>query len=152
MALVRAMSMLHLSTAVVLALLLLSCASPQAPRAPPIVETHAAMLVVPPPDTPARAPEPDLHARVERDAGDVFRSMHGDLLRCFARAPPGAHAFVTIDVLVGSDGEVRDVATTGGALVGGATTCIARRVAKASFPPPRGGGTARIRVPLEFER
>lgn len=100
------------------------------------------------------APAPDRHARIERDAAEVFRGMHRDLLACIMRSPPrraDATAYMTVDVLVGSEGGVRDVATTGGARLGRpAVRCMERRIARATFPPPHGGGTARIQVPFAF--
>jgi hypothetical protein len=136
------------------ALLLCSCSTPA--RAPPALATRAAIIApvrddpAPGSDVPITSAAPDLHARVEREAAAVFRAMHDDFLRCFARARPPDHAYLVLDVLVGPGGDVRDVETTGGARVGGATACIARRVARASFPTPHGGGTSRIRVALAF--
>ena len=129
---------------------LLSCAAaaspppPLLPDAPTVLETHAAVVDAPPPQPPVTVDDP---TRVERDASAVFRAMHGDFLRCFGRAQ--RRAFVTVDVLVGPQGEVRSVETfpSGQPL----TTCIARRVARATFPPPRDGGTARVRVPFAFD-
>src|SRR5688572_12016203 len=89
--------------------------------------------------------------RLEREAAAVFRAMQKDLLGCFARAAAGAHAFITVSVVLGDDGIARDVATTGGARVGrAAMTCVERRVAQARFPAPRAGGTARLSVPFAF--
>ncbi len=101
-----------------------------------------------------RPPSVDHHARAERDAAEVFRAMHADLLACFTRAPvllPDATAHVVVDVLVGPDGSVRDVTTAPGARASvAATRCIERRIARATFAPPRGGGTSRVRVPFAF--
>ena len=80
--------------------------------------------------------------------------MHSDVLACYRKrlaTHPNAHAHLTVDVLVGDDGLPRDVATTGGALLGETTlACLVRRVMRASFMPPYGGGTSRVSVPFAF--
>ena len=90
----------------------------------------------------------------ERRDDEVFRAMQPQLLACYARrltTHPTAHAYVTFDVLVGLDGRPRDVATTGGALLGNeALSCLSRHVRRATFAPPPGGGTSRVRVPFAF--
>jgi hypothetical protein len=126
--------------------------------APPLRAPRSAPSPAPSPSPAAavanRPPDVDRHAQAEHDAADVFRAMHGDLLACITRAPAlprDATADVVVDVLVAPDGSVRDVATTGGARVGtGAIACMQRRIARASFAPPRGGGTSRIQVPFAF--
>jgi hypothetical protein len=149
----------------VLAVFAAACARPAAPPRPPAARVVAMApetgppasrageretpLPLPLPLAPSRRHDIDHHAQAERDAATVFRAMNHDLLRCFAR--PASHAFVEVDVLVGPQGDVRDVEATGGALAGRtAMACLTRRIARATFPPPRGGGTARVRVPFAF--
>jgi hypothetical protein len=99
---------------------------------------------------------PDHHARAEANADQVFVAMHDDLLACYkarVRVDPNAHAFLTVDVVIGPDGRVRNVETTGGALLGNqGLDCIVNRVKAATFEPLPGGGTRRIHVPLTFRR
>jgi hypothetical protein len=58
---------------------------------------------------------------------------------------------MTFDVVIGPDGEVDDVQTTGGALLGErAMRCMVARVKRAAFEPPYGGGTLHLRVPLSM--
>jgi hypothetical protein len=100
--------------------------------------------------------DPDYTARAEIDAEQVFASMHADLQACYAtrvRERSRAHAFMTMDVVVGPDGHVLDVATTGGALLGDRTLrCMTDRVRSATFEAPRGGGTLHVRVPFSMRR
>ena len=99
---------------------------------------------------------PDYNARATANANQVIGDMHGDLLACYkarVAANPDAHAFLTIDVLVGPDGRVQTVETTGGALLGPATmTCLTSRIQRGVFEPPHGGGTLRIHVPFSLRR
>lgn len=101
-----------------------------------------------------RSDAPDDDAQAERDAAEVFRSTHADLLWCVARGrvtPPDAVIDVAIAVVVAPDGRVRSVTTKGGEVVGSAAlTCIARRLARATFSPPRGVGARTIHVPFAF--
>jgi hypothetical protein len=89
-------------------------------------------------------------------ANRVLTAMQPDLLACYKKrvaTSPDAHAFMTLDIVVGPDGTVRDVETTGGALLGKATIeCLVNRVKQATFDPPRGGGTMRIQVPFSLRR
>jgi hypothetical protein len=98
--------------------------------------------------------EPDYAARAEVNAERVFASIHPDLLACYearVRADPRAHAFMTFDLVVGPDGQVDDVQTTGGALLGErAMRCLIARVRRVAFEPPHGGGTLHLRVPLSM--
>lgn len=98
----------------------------------------------------------DYHDADVANADAVFASMHDDLLACYrARVGerPNAHAFLVIDVLVAPDGSVRNVDTSGGALLGDKTMrCITDRVGRATFDPVRGGGTLHVQVPLAFTR
>lgn len=98
----------------------------------------------------------DYHDADVANADAVFASMHDDLLACYkARVDehPNAHAFLVIDVLVAPDGSVRNVDTSGGALLGEKTMrCITDRVGRAMFDPVRGGGTLHVQVPLAFTR
>jgi len=97
----------------------------------------------------------DAEALEERDAAAVFRTLHPDLVTCLgqSRAPRrGGHAYVTAEVLVGPDGEVRGVSTTGAAQIGRrAMACVERRIARATFRAPRHGGTRRVSVPFAFD-
>lgn len=90
----------------------------------------------------------------EGEAGAVFRAMHPQLLACYAQrlaTHPRAHAFVTVDVVVGDDGRPREVSTTGGALLGSVVLdCVTRHVRRAVFAPPSASGTSRVRVPFAF--
>ena len=98
--------------------------------------------------------EPAPREQAERDAAAVFRSMHADVLACYTKrlaTHPKAHAAITVEVLVGQDGRPRDVATTGGALLGSAVlSCVTRKVMRTAFTPPRDGGSSRVRVPFAF--
>ena len=81
----------------------------------------------------------------------VFGAMHGDLERCFAGT--NGNAFVMVEALVDDRGRVRRVEATGDARAGLATRrCVERRVARALFPVPRGGGTSRVRTSFVFAR
>ena len=101
---------------------------------------------------PRPADGPDHHALATRNANEVLEAMQPDLLACYAKrvaVSPKAHAFLTVDVIIGPDGAVRHVETTGGALLGSATLgCLERRIRQATFAPPHGGGTLRIHVPF----
>ena len=102
------------------------------------------------------ADEPDYHARATENANTVLEAMHDDLLACYKKrvaVNPNAHGFITVDVIVGPDGGVRAVETTGGAVLGeGTMGCIVQRIRRASFDPPHGGGTLRIHVPFSLRR
>jgi hypothetical protein len=98
----------------------------------------------------------DVHAAAVANVDRVFAGMHDDLLACYrARlaVDPTAHAFLTIDMVLGPDGNVRTVETTGGARLGDkGLACIVRRVKAATFDPIPGGGTRRVQVPLTLRR
>lgn len=105
----------------------------------------------------AQVPEqPDYHARAVADANAVFGSIHDELLACYAkrlRVDPNAHAYLTVDVVIGRDGRVQRTELTGGARLGKeAIACIVERVEGATFEPVAGGGTRRVHVPLTFRR
>lgn len=104
-----------------------------------------AMVVLRPLD--ARA-DPVLAVDVEANAvSAVFRAMHDDLERCFARVR--GNAYLIVEAVVDGRGHVRRVETAGDAHADPSTRrCVERRVARAVFPPPRGGGTSRIRTSL----
>lgn len=106
------------------------------------------MLVLP---VDAAHAEP-LAAPVEENAFNaVFRTMHDDIERCFARV--NGNAFVMVEALVDARGHVRQVEVTGDGRAGLPTRrCVERRVARALFPMPRGGGTARVRTSFVFAR
>ncbi len=111
------------------------------------------------PDPPAYTPPrpkvyPDYYAAAVKNAGDVFRSMRPDFRECYKEklaANPEAHASIVFNVLIGPMGAVRSVEMTGGALLGDdGRECLAARVRKATFTPVHGGGTLRIKLPMEF--
>lgn len=97
---------------------------------------------------------PDYYAAAVRNATDVFRSMRPDFRTCYAAklaANPNAHAALVFNVLIGPKGAVRTVDMTGGALLGeDGRECLAAFIRKATFTPVHGGGTLRIKVPMEF--
>lgn len=134
-------------------LLLSGCASPQmlpvsrsGPSAHEALELRRAVLAAP------TAPVTDRQATAERDAAEALRAMNSDLLACFARGGrAGAEAHITAEIVVGGDGGVRHVTTTGGALVGpAAMRCFERRITRARFTPAYTEGTARLTVPFSF--
>ncbi len=150
-----------------LLLVLAACRGPTPAREPssqttttsaemPAAEESCAVVCGSAATVAAPTPEPDYHAQAVADADRVFAAMRGDLLACYrARVAtyPQAHASLYVDVVIGSDGDVRKVETTGGALLGDRTMrCITSRVERARFAPVRGGGTLRIQVPLTFSR
>jgi hypothetical protein len=87
-------------------------------------------------------------------ANQVLHAMHDDLLSCYTarlRGNPKAHGFITVDIVIGSTGEVQNVETLGGALLGnGAMACIVNRIKRGKFTPPHGGGTMRLEVPFSL--
>lgn len=99
---------------------------------------------------------PDVHAQDIADADRVFARMRDDLLACYrmrVREYPNAHASLNVEVVIGEDGTVQKVETTGGALLGNRTMrCITQRIEREKFEPVRGGGTLRVLVPLTFAR
>jgi hypothetical protein len=104
---------------------------------------------------PRVAPEPDYTQREIDNATEVLSSMKDDLLRCYTkrlRSRPDARAFLTVDILVGNDGHVRRVDTTGGAQLGDpALACIVHRIEKGVFEPPHGGGNIHVQMPFTLE-
>jgi hypothetical protein len=102
------------------------------------------------------AAEPDYSARALANANAVLEALHPDLLACYrARVAvrPSAHGFITVDLVVAPDGHVQRVETTGGALLGDATmACIVKRLQRAEFEPPHGGGTMHLHVPFSLRR
>ena len=104
---------------------------------------------------PRVAPEPDYTQRETDNATTVVSSMSGDLLACYKRrlrANPKAHGFITVDILVGGDGHVRNVDTTGGAILGDQTmACIVHRIERGVFEPPHGGGNIHVQVPFSLQ-
>jgi len=103
---------------------------------------------------PRVVPEPDYTQREIDDATTVMASMTDDLLACYKkrlRVNPKAHAFITVDVLVGSDGRVRKVDTTGGAILGNQTmACVVHRIEQGVFEPPHGGGNIHVQMPFSL--
>lgn len=90
----------------------------------------------------------------EREADAAFRSIHRQLLACYATrltTHPNTHAYVTFDILVAEDGRPSDVGMTGGALLGDAAAgCMIGAVRRMAFAPRSRSGTSRIRVPFAF--
>jgi hypothetical protein len=97
---------------------------------------------------------PDSFAQATANANKVLEAMQGDLLACYKKrvaVNPKAHGFITVDILIGPDGRVRTVDTTGGAILGDTTMgCIVDRIKKAAFAPPHAGGTLRVQVPFSL--
>jgi hypothetical protein len=89
-------------------------------------------------------------------ANATLDDMHDDLLACYVarvKAYPKAHAFLTVDIVVGANGRVQTVETQGGALLGeGAMTCIVERIRRGEFAMPPRGGTMRLQVPFTLRR
>lgn len=102
------------------------------------------------------AEQPDYHAQAVANANAVFATMHGDLLACYKKrlsVDPNAHAFLTVDAIIGPEGRIAWIGTTGGARLGKeGVACIVDRIREATFEPVTGGGTRRIQVPLTFRR
>ena len=102
------------------------------------------------------ADQPDYTAQATTNANTVLEGMHDDLLACYKKrvaVNPKAHGFITVDIVIDPSGRVRDVETTGGAVLGDGTMgCIVKRIQRASFDPPHGGGTLRIHVPFSLRR
>jgi hypothetical protein len=105
---------------------------------------------------PRPADGPDYSARATDNANEVLAAMHDDLLACYQKrvaANPNAHGFITVDIVIDPEGHVRDVETTGGAILGERTmSCLVHRIRRGSFEPPHGGGTLRIHVPFSLRR
>jgi hypothetical protein len=158
---------------------LAACAPPaRQANAPPAVSTTAARLpepVLTDPETmaqdadavcdlvmepaqivPRPADEPDYHARAVANVNEVLAGMNDDLLACYKKrvaVAPQAHAFLTTDIVIGQDGRVVRVETTGGALLGDAALgCIVHRIEKGTFAPPHGGGTLTVHVPFNMRK
>jgi outer membrane biosynthesis protein TonB len=102
------------------------------------------------------AQTPDYNQAAVEDANRKITEMHDDLLACYTKrlaSKPTAHGFITVDIIVEADGHVRNVETTGGALLGeGAMACIVTRIKAATFAPVHGGGTQRIHIPFALRR
>jgi hypothetical protein len=104
---------------------------------------------------PRVAPEPDYTQRETDNATAVMSSMADDFLGCYKRrlrVNPNAHGFITVDILVGSDGHVRKVDTTGGAILGNQTmACLVHRIQQGVFDPPHGGGNIHVQMPFSLQ-
>ncbi len=151
----------------------LGCASSSpVPNAPPPVTTRASPAPAPE-DTPA-APACDVVCEGAKvtvlgangvaltdaesltqsetaAANRVLGAMHEELLACYKarlRVAPGAHGAITFDIVIGPEGRVLRVESTGGEGLGSVKECIGRSIQKATFTPPHGGGTRRIHVPF----
>ena len=98
----------------------------------------------------------DYSAQASANANNVLEAMHDDLLACYKKrvaVNPNAHADITVDIVIGPDGQVRTVETSGGAVLGeGTMGCIVKRIKRASFEAPRDGGTLRVHVPFSLRR
>ena len=105
---------------------------------------------------PRPADGPDYNARATANANAVLEGMHDDLLACYKKrvaVNPNAHGFITVDVVIDGEGQVRNVDTTGGAALGeGTMSCIVHRIQRGSFERPHGGGTLHIHVPFSLRR
>lgn len=105
---------------------------------------------------PRPADGPDYSAKATDNANAVLESMHDDMLACYTKrvaVNPQAHGFITVDIVIGPDGHVRDVETTGGAILGDRTmSCLVHRIKLGAFDPPHGGGTLRVHVPFSLRR
>jgi hypothetical protein len=105
---------------------------------------------------PRPADGPDYNAKATDNANAVLDGMHDDLLACYKKrvaVNPNAHGFITVDIVIDPDGKVRNVETTGGAVLGdGTMSCLVQRIKRGSFDRPHGGGTLRIHVPFSLRR
>lgn len=94
--------------------------------------------------------------RAVEHADRVLNAMHDDLLSCYTKRlaqKPKAHAFLTIDIVVGPTGEVQRVEALGGALLGEtAMNCVLDRIKRERFEPPHNGGTMHFQVPFTMRR
>jgi hypothetical protein len=101
-----------------------------------------------------KADKSDAFTQATENANKVLEAMQGDLLACYKKrvaVNPKAHGFILVDILVGPDGHVRTVDTTGGAILGeGTMSCIVDKVKTAIFAPPHAGGTLRVQVPFSL--
>lgn len=102
------------------------------------------------------ATEVDYSVKALANANAILESKHPAMLACYKKrvmVAPNAHAFITVDIIIGPDGRVATVETTGGALLGeGTMACIVDQIRQATFDKPRGGGTLRIHVPFSLRR
>jgi hypothetical protein len=105
---------------------------------------------------PRPADGPDYNAKATANANAVLEGMHDDLLACYKKrvsVNPNAHGFITVDIVIDGEGRVRNVDTTGGAILGAGTmSCIVHRIERGSFERPHGGGTLHIHVPFSLRR
>ena len=105
---------------------------------------------------PRTADRPDYTANQTDDVNRVLEALHPDLMACYTKrlkANPTAHGFITVDMIIGSQGEVAKIDTTGGGILGPATMdCIVKRIRRAKFEPPHGGGTLEVHVPFSLRR
>ena len=135
---------------------LVGCGAAAPPPSTPVSETTLTSASLPAAtalEDPVPLPplEPDYHAQAIADADKVVAAMHDDLVRCGARA--WGDASVYAEVVIGPDGDVLGLTTTGGANLGErAMRCIRRRIERATFAPVHGGGTLHLTIPLTFTR
>lgn len=98
------------------------------------------------------APDPDYTQREIDNANAVLAEMTADLLGCYKkrlRVNPKAQGAISVDIMVGSDGRVRKVDTTGATVLGRITmACIVHRIEQGVFEPPHGGGNIHVQVPF----
>jgi len=98
------------------------------------------------------APDPDYTQREIDNANMVLAGMTDDLLGCYKkrlRVNPKAQGSISVDIMVGSDGRVRKVDTSGATILGSSTVaCIVHRIEQGVFEPPHGGGNIHVQVPF----
>lgn len=98
----------------------------------------------------------DYSVQALANANAVLESKQPAMLACYKKrvaVAPNAHAFITVDVVIGPDGHVQSVETTGGALLGDQTmACIVDQIKQATFDKPHNGGTLHISVPFTLRR
>jgi hypothetical protein len=128
-------------------------ASPAATEPSPGPAEVECKLSCQPPRMIARAaPDPDYTQREIDNANTVLAGMTDDLLGCYKkrlRVNPKAHGLISVEIMVGSDGHVRKVDTSGATILGSTTmACIVHRIEQGVFEPPHGGGNIHVQVPF----
>jgi hypothetical protein len=103
----------------------------------------------------AKVSDSETHSiRQAEAANQVFEAMHDDLLACYkarVRVAPNAKGTVTFSILVGPDGAVKTIEPSGGETLGSAKEGMMKRIQKATFKAPHGGGTMQIQVPFTLQ-
>lgn len=132
-----------------------STAEPEAVQVTADQQTVCDLVCERPQVMPRPSDGPDYEAKASENVNAVLEAMQPDLYACYTkriRVNPKAYGFITVDLLIGQDGKVRKVETTGGAILGeGTMDCIADRMKKAEFEPPHGGGTMHVHVPFSLK-